>query len=141
MGRPNKGCRRSSRCACSDMTRFHVSVGHVARAFEEAGIPSVIIMSTAFKDRTTAMNPARILLTPNPMGRPLSAPFDAEKQRDVLKAALSIVESATQGGTVVNYEPAYRTVMNEEPTRVAHFAKNDRMMRFSSYKFISARLI
>jgi hypothetical protein len=52
------------------------------------------------------MNPALILLTPNPMGRPLSAPFDAEKQRDVLKAALSIVESATQGGTVVNYEPA-----------------------------------
>ena len=111
------------------MTRFHVSVGHVARAFEEAGIPSVIIMSTAFKDRTTAMNPALILLTPNPMGRPLSAPFDAEKQRDVLKAALSIVESA------------YRTGMNEEPARVAHFAKNDRMMRFSSYKFMSARLI
>ena len=88
-----------------------MSVGHVARAFEEAGIPSVIIMSTVFKDRTTAMNPARILLTPHPMGRPLSAPFDAEKQRDVLKAALNILESATQGGTVVNYEPAYRTGM------------------------------
>ena len=86
-----------------------MSVGHVARAFEEAGIPSVIIMSTVFKDRTTPMNPARILLTPHPMGRPLSAPFDAEKQRDILKVGLSLLETATQGGTVIEYEPIYRT--------------------------------
>jgi len=85
-----------------------VSVGHVARAFEEAGIPSVVIMSTVFKDRTAGMNPARILLTPHPMGRPLSAPFDVEKQRDVLKAGLALLESATEGGTFVDYEPRYR---------------------------------
>ena len=86
-----------------------MSVGHVARAFEQAGIPSVVIMSKVFKDRTAAMNPARILLTPHPMGRPLSAPFDVEKQRDVLKAGLSLLETATDGGTIVEYEMPYRT--------------------------------
>jgi hypothetical protein len=66
-------------------------------------------MSTVFKDRTAAMNPARILLTPHPMGRPLSAPHDVEKQRAVLKAGLELLESATEGGTVVEYGEPYRT--------------------------------
>ena len=87
----------------------HVSVGHVARAFEEAGIPSVIIMSTVFKDRTVAMSPARVLLTAHPMGRPLSAPFDVEKQRGVLKAGLDLLETAVAGGTVAEYPEEYRT--------------------------------
>jgi len=43
------------------------------------------------------------------MGRPLSAPFDVEKQRDVLKAGLSLLETATDGGTIVEYEMPYRT--------------------------------
>lgn len=86
-----------------------MSVGHVARAFEQAGIPSVVIMSKVFKDRTAAMNPARILLTPHPMGRTLSAPFDVEKQRKVLEAGLSLLESATAGGTIVEYDEPYRT--------------------------------
>ena len=55
------------------------------------------------------MNPARILITPHPMGRTLSAPFDVEKQRAVLKAALHLLETATAGGTVVEYPEAYRT--------------------------------
>ena len=86
-----------------------MSVGHVARSFEEAGVPSVIIMSRVFKHRTAAMNPARTLLTPHPMGRPLSAPFDSEKQKDVLKAGFGLLESATSGGTIVEYEKPYRT--------------------------------
>jgi len=86
-----------------------VSVGHVARAFEEAEIPSVIIMSAVFKDHTAAMTPARILLTPHPMGRPLSAPFDTEKQAAVLKAGLDLLENAAGGGTVIQYTEPYRT--------------------------------
>jgi hypothetical protein len=66
-------------------------------------------MSTVFKDRTAAMNPARILLTPHPMGRPLSAPFDVERQRAVLMAGLDLLNTATTGGTVVEYDEPYRT--------------------------------
>ena len=66
-------------------------------------------MSSVFKDRTATMNPARILLTPHPMGRPLSAPFDSEKQKDILKVGLGLLESATGGGTIVEYEKPYRT--------------------------------
>ena len=87
----------------------HVSVGHVARAFEEAGITSVIIMSSVFRDRTVGMSPARVLLTPHPMGRPLSAPFDVEKQLAVLKAGLDLLETAGAVGTVVEYPDVYRT--------------------------------
>jgi hypothetical protein len=66
-------------------------------------------MSTVFKDRTAAMNPARILLTPHPMGRPLSAPFDVERQRAVLMAGQDLLNTATTGGTVVEYDEPYRT--------------------------------
>jgi len=65
-------------------------------------------MSTVFKDRTAAMNPARILLTPHPMGRPLSAPNDDQRQRSVLEAGLRLLETATSGGTIVEYEEPYR---------------------------------
>jgi hypothetical protein len=43
------------------------------------------------------------------MGRPLSAPFDSEKQKDVLKVGLDLLESATNAGTIVEYEKPYRT--------------------------------
>jgi hypothetical protein len=85
-----------------------VSGGHVARAFEEAGIPTVVIMTSMFKDRVAAMNPARMLLTPHPFGRPLSAPFDVEKQRAVLEAGLKLLDTATAGGTLVEYPEPYR---------------------------------
>jgi len=43
------------------------------------------------------------------MGRPLSAPFDVEKQRAVLKAGLDLLETAVAGGTVAEFPDAYRT--------------------------------
>ena len=86
----------------------HVSVGHVARAFDEAGIPSVVIMSKVFRNSIEKMNPPRVLLTPHAMGRPLSAPFDVSMQRAVLKAGLEILENAMGGGTLVEYREPYR---------------------------------
>ncbi len=86
-----------------------MSVGHVARAFEEAGMPSVIIMSSVFRDRVAGMNPARMLLTPHPMARPLSAPFDVAKQKEVLKAGLALLDTAAFGGTIVQFGQPYRT--------------------------------
>ena len=66
-------------------------------------------MSSVFRDRTVGMSPARVLLTPHPMGRPLSAPFDVEKQLAVLKAGLDLLETAGAVGTVVEYPDVYRT--------------------------------
>lgn len=87
-----------------------MSVGHVSREFEAAGIPTVIIMSNVFRGRTLAMKPARVLFTPNIMGRPVSAPFDTERQRHVLQEALKLLETAKKPET---------TLLLPEPYRVA----------------------
>ena len=77
-----------------------MSVGHVARLMEEAGIPTVIISAAPFKDRLLAMSPPRLLITPNPMGRPMGLPNDIESQRMFLEAALEMLDNAPENGTV-----------------------------------------
>ena len=83
-------------------------MGHVARAFEAAGIPTVIIMSSVFRGSVLPMKPARILMTRHVMGRPLSAPHDTERQKHVLSAALNLLETATGPCTVVELPEPYR---------------------------------
>lgn len=85
-----------------------MSVGHVARAIEEAGIPTVIAMSHVFAPRVRAMTVPRLLTTRHIMGRPLGAPGDAARQRAVILDALKLLESATQAGTVLERPEAYR---------------------------------
>ena len=85
-----------------------MSVGHVARLLEAAGIPTVIIAVQAFQARLKAMTLPRVLLTPHLMGRPLSPPHQEERQREVLLAALQLLEQADQGGTVVTMPGHYR---------------------------------
>jgi len=85
-----------------------VSVGHVSRAFEAAGIPTVVVMSNVFRGRVLPMKLARILFTQHIMGRPLSAPHDAERQTHVLREALKLLGSATEPETTVLLPDAYR---------------------------------
>ncbi|MBI5878759.1 MAG: hypothetical protein HZB53_14000 [Chloroflexi bacterium] len=75
-------------------------MGHVARVFEAAGIPTVIAGLRAFRVRLTAMRVPRLLLTPNVLGQTLGAPHDVAGQRAVLRAALTLLEEAPAGGTV-----------------------------------------
>jgi hypothetical protein len=42
------------------------------------------------------------------MGRPLGAPGDVQRQREVIEDALSLLETATAGGTVVERDAPYR---------------------------------
>ncbi|MEM9203600.1 MAG: hypothetical protein AAGC53_18315 [Actinomycetota bacterium] len=77
-----------------------MSVGHVARLLETAGIPTVMIASETFAGRMTPMSIPRLLLTPQPLGRPLGAPGDIERQRFVLNEAKTLLETATSGATV-----------------------------------------
>jgi hypothetical protein len=67
---------------------------------EEAGIATVIIASQVFEVRMRMMTLPRVLLTPHLMGRPVGPPGDATRQRASLMAALALLESAQQAGTV-----------------------------------------
>lgn len=79
-----------------------MSVGHVARLLEEAGIPTVIITAAPFRDRLEAMSLPRVLVTPNLMGRPVGLPNDVEGQRTVLLAALELLANAEENDTIVD---------------------------------------
>jgi len=85
-----------------------VSVGHVSRAFEAAGIPTVVVMSNVFRGRVLKMKVARVLFTEHVMGRPLSAPHDVERQTHVLREALTLLESAPEAESTVLLPDAYR---------------------------------
>ena len=84
-----------------------MSVGHVARLLEEAGIPTVIIAVEAFSFRMEKMTLPRLVKTPHPMGRPLGAPGDKARQRDCLLAALKLLENAKQCGSVYDMPGSY----------------------------------
>ncbi|MEM7128899.1 MAG: hypothetical protein AAF702_21375 [Chloroflexota bacterium] len=86
-----------------------MSVGHIARLVEEAGIPTVIIATQAFRPRLEAMRVPRTVLTPYPMGRPLGAAHDIVCQRMTMVAAANLLENATEAGTIVELTRPYKT--------------------------------
>lgn len=77
-----------------------MSVGHVARLLEEAGIATVIIAVNAFQPRMEMMTLPRVLQTPYLMGRPVGPPGNHHRQRDTILAALNLLENAKQTGTL-----------------------------------------
>jgi hypothetical protein len=78
-------------------------VGHVARVIEEVGIPTVIIAVKAFQPRLEAMHLPRVLITPHTMGRPLGYPQDRQHHRAVVEASLSLLTTASSGGTLQEF--------------------------------------
>lgn len=80
-----------------------MSVGHVARLLEAAGIATVIVAAKAFRPRMEPMNLPRLLLTPHLMGRPLGLAGDTQTQHAVLQVAFDLLDTATGGGTVIEY--------------------------------------
>lgn len=86
----------------------HVSVGHVARAVEESGIPTVVVMVRAFSHVAERMTLARTVVTRHPMGRPFGPVGDETRQRLVLDAALELAGSARGVGAVVDIDEPFR---------------------------------
>ncbi len=84
-------------------------MGHVARTFESAGIPSVVIAIATFAGRLEPMQVPRLLLTPYHMGRPFGAPHDEERQMDILRMGLDLLETAESAPTVIHYPHPFRT--------------------------------
>lgn len=70
-----------------------MSVGHVQRAIESAGIPTVGVYVRSFGHIPELMGVARALVARHPMGRPLGAPGDAQRQMAVVRAALELLPS------------------------------------------------
>ncbi|MEX2356182.1 MAG: hypothetical protein WD535_04015 [Thermaerobacterales bacterium] len=85
-----------------------MSVGHIARLLEGAGIPTVIVAAAAFAERLKAMTLPRVLLTPHLMGRPMGPPGHAARQHETLAAAFELLEQAEHPGTVVRMPGSYR---------------------------------
>ena len=69
---------------------------------------TVAIYVEAFSHYAEAMHLPRTLVTPHPMGRPLGPPGDTARQREVLEAALRLVDSADRAGVVERIGGTYR---------------------------------
>ncbi|MCH7670306.1 MAG: hypothetical protein IIC71_14060 [Acidobacteria bacterium] len=85
-----------------------MSVGHIAREIEAAGIPTVAVYVRAFRHIAEAMGVPRTIVTRHLMGRTLGAPGDSERQNEVIDAAFDLLESAEEGGALVELEHPYR---------------------------------
>lgn len=85
-----------------------MSVGHVARAFETAGIPTVSVFVSAFAHVAERMQLPRTVVTPHPMGRPLGAAGDRERQRQVVETALDLLDTATEAPAVAVIDEPWR---------------------------------
>ena len=84
-------------------------MGHVQRVFEVAGIPTVGIYIRAFEHVARRMGVSRALITDNPMGRPLGAPGDDERQHQVVRAALELLP-IRMGPQIVHFPDPYRVM-------------------------------
>ncbi|MBT8166371.1 MAG: hypothetical protein HKO82_03440 [Acidimicrobiia bacterium] len=82
-----------------------MSVGHVARAIESAGIPTSSIYIRAFRHVAEEMKLSRAVVTRHPMGRPLGAAGDHARHRRVTIAALELFDSAAEPTLVELPEP------------------------------------
>jgi len=83
----------------------------MARVFEEAGLPTVS-MSSAL-DITTLLRPPRAVFVNFPLGHQCGKPDDPAGQRAILREALRLLETATEGGTLLRVPVRWR---EDDPT-------------------------
>jgi hypothetical protein len=76
---------------------------------EAAGIATVIIAVRAFRDQLQKMTLPRVITTPHLLGRPLGAPGDRKRQRDSILAALNLLETAKQVGTIYDLPGSFQS--------------------------------
>ena len=85
-----------------------MSVGHVARVFEEAGITTVCIGIRAFAHQNRFIRPPRAVVTRHILGRTVGAPGDVVRQTEVIRSALELLDGATTPNTVRELTAEYR---------------------------------
>lgn len=74
-------------------------MGLIARAVEEAGIPTTSL-SSAY-DLTVLVKPPRTFFVNYPLGHTAGKPFDRENQMAILRNALGRAGEITEPGTIV----------------------------------------
>jgi len=74
-------------------------VGLIARAIEEAGIPTTSL-SSAY-DLTSLVKPPRSFFVNYPLGHTAGKPFDRENQTAIIKSALGRAVEITEPGAIV----------------------------------------
>ena len=79
-------------------------MGHTARVLEETGISSVAVYIRAFMQQAHVLKLPRALITQHILGRTIGTPHDDEGQREVVRAALCLLEDARSPGAVVEFE-------------------------------------
>lgn len=77
----------------------HQSVGLIARAIEESGIPTTSISSAW--SITESANPPRAVFTDFPLGHTAGPPGDPATQLDITRAALEATYSIEVPGTIL----------------------------------------
>ena len=81
-----------------------MSVGHIARIFELAGIPTITFGVRAFKSKMVPMRIPRLVITPQMMGKSLGIPNDVTTQRMYLEIGLDLLDNASEGDSLVVLE-------------------------------------
>ena len=71
-----------------------------------AGIPTVSMSVQCFGYVSELMSLPRAVITQHPLGRPLGAPHDADRQRAVIEKALSLFDASEP--TIVEFGEPYR---------------------------------
>jgi len=71
----------------------------IARYLEENGIPTVFVGSG--RDIVEHCGPPRFVFTDFPLGNPTGLPWQADMQTEIVRLALSQLESATEPGVTV----------------------------------------
>jgi len=77
------------------------AVSLIAAELERRGIATVCIM--LLREIAERMRPPRALFVPYPHGYPLGAPHDAALQKNVMRAALRMLERDGAGPVIEHY--------------------------------------
>ena len=77
------------------------AVSLIAAEIERRGIATTCVM--LLREVAEKVRPPRSLCVPFPLGYPLGKPHDAEGQRDVVRAALALLQHEGPAPVIVDY--------------------------------------
>lgn len=96
-------------------------MGLVCRVLEEQGIATVYVATG--RDLTALVRPPRALFVNHPMGNNFGRAEDVDTQTDILRAALAMVDSVTEGGALIDYPTTWDEQFEFAPGGNASAAK------------------